>query len=134
MKDIRIEPATDFAFRPSSCVPFADREVCERVRKISGKDLEKHANPDFKIKVMLNPHPVVIGDLFTRVKESDDLDKKVTLILGNPESETYGPVAQLINMFRVNCRKLQIQTSYLVIVPFKSQRSSQLFAPSHRNT
>ncbi len=108
MKDIIIEPATDFKFKPSPFVPFMDREVCERVRKISGKDMEKHANPNFKIKVMLNPHPVVIGDIFTRIKESDDLDRKVTIILGNPEPETYGPVSQLINMFNINCRNVHI--------------------------
>jgi len=56
MKDIVIEPATGFDFKPADYVPFRDREVCERLRKISGKDLEKYHNPDFKIKVMLNPH------------------------------------------------------------------------------
>jgi 6-phosphogluconolactonase/glucosamine-6-phosphate isomerase/deaminase len=108
MKDIKIEPATGFAFKPAAFVPFPDREICERVRKISGKDLEKHPNPNFKIKVMMNPHPVVIGDIFTRIKASDDMGTKVTLILGNPEPETYGPVAQLINMFRVNCRNVHV--------------------------
>lgn len=89
-------------------MPFKDRVLCERLRKISGKDLEKHPNPDFKIKVMLNPHPVVIGDIFTRIKESDNLNRKLTLILGNPEPETYIPVAQLINYHRVNCRNVHI--------------------------
>jgi len=108
MKDIVIEPATGFDFKPADYVPFRDREVCERLRKISGKDLEKHHNPDFKIKVMLNPHPVVIGDIFTRIKTSDETDKSLTLILGNPEPETYGPVAELINLHRVNCRNVHI--------------------------
>ncbi len=108
MKEIKFDPSTDFEFTPSDYVPFKDREVCERVRKISGKDLERHRNPDFKIKVMLNPHPVVIGDIFTRIKNSDDRNEKVTLILGNPEPETYIPVAELINYHRVNCRNVYI--------------------------
>ena len=108
MKEIIFDPAADFNFKPGVYVPFKDREVCERVRKISGKDLEKHSNPDFRIKVMLNPHPVVIADIFTRIKMSDDQNKKVTMILGNPEPETYGPVAQLINLHRVNCRNVHI--------------------------
>lgn len=108
MKNIIFDPATDFDFIPSDCVPFKDREICERVRKISGKDLEKHHNPDFKIKVTLNPHPIVIGDIFTRIKSSDDNNKKVTLILGNPEPETYLPVAELINYHKVNCRNVHI--------------------------
>ena len=41
------DPATDFNFVPAEYVPFKDREVCERLRKISGTDLEKHPNPDF---------------------------------------------------------------------------------------
>ena len=41
MKDIVIEPATVFDFKPADFVPFKDKEVCDRVRKLSGKDLEK---------------------------------------------------------------------------------------------
>ena len=108
MKNIFFDPATDFNFTPADYVPFKDREICERVRKISGKALEKHHNPKFNIKVMLNPHPVVIGDIFTRIKSSDDLNEKVTLILGNPEPETYIPVAELINYHEVNCRNVYI--------------------------
>ena len=108
MKTIVFDPPTDFAFKPGDYVPFKDRELCERLRKLSGHDLEKHPNPDFKIKVMLNPHPVLIGTLFNRIRESDQLDKKLTLILGNPEPDTYIPLAQLINYFRVNCRNVHL--------------------------
>jgi len=58
--------------------------------------------------VMMNPHPVLIGTLFTRVKESDEQDKKLTLILGNPEPETYIPLAQLINYHKVNSRNVHV--------------------------
>ncbi len=108
MKNILFDPPTDFAFKPGDYVPFKDREVCERLRKLSGKELEKHPNPDFHIKVMMNPHPVLIGTLFTRIKESDEQNKKCTLILGNPEPETYIPLAQLINYFHINCRNVHI--------------------------
>ncbi len=108
MKTIVFDPPTDFAFKPGDYVPFKDRELCERLRKLSGRELEKHPNPDFKIKVMLNPHPVLIGTLFNRIRESDQLDKKLTLILGNPEPDTYIPLAQLINYFRVNCRNVHL--------------------------
>ena len=108
MKTIVFDPPTDFAFKPGDYVPFKDRELCERLRKLSGRELEKHPNPDFKIKVMLNPHPVLIGTLFNRIRESDQLDKKLPLILGNPEPDTYIPLAQLINYFRVNCRNVHL--------------------------
>ena len=89
MSNVIFDPPTDFSFQCADYVPFKDRALCEKLRKISGKELEKHPNPDFQIRVMLNPHPVLIATLFTRIKASDDEDKKCTLILGNPEPETY---------------------------------------------
>ena len=106
--NIKFDPPTDFNFIPGDYVSFKDREVCERLRKISGKDLEKHPNPDFKIKVMMNPHPVLIATLFARIKEASENNRKITLILGNPEPETYIPLAQLINYFQVDCKKVHI--------------------------
>ena len=108
MKMPQVDPATDFSFVPGDYVPFKDRELCEKLRKMSGKELEKHPNPDFKIKVMMNPHPVLIGTLFNKIKESDVLNKKCSLLLGNPEPETYIPLAQLINYHRVNCRNVHL--------------------------
>ncbi len=108
MNNIIFDPPTDFNFVPGDYVPFKDREVCERLRKISGKDLEKHSNPDFNIKVMMNPHPVLISTLFSRIKEASENNRKITLILGNPEPDTYIPLAQLINYFKVDCSKVHI--------------------------
>ena len=108
MSKIIFDPPTDFNFVPGDYVPFKDREVCERLRKISGTDLEKHSNPDFNIKVMMNPHPVLISTLFSRIKEASENNRKITLILGNPEPDTYIPLAQLINYFKVDCSKVHI--------------------------
>ncbi len=99
---------SDFKFKPADFVPFKDIEVLERVRKIHGKELEKYSNDKMKIKVIKNPHPIVIGHMFTKIKMSDQLNKKLVLILGNPEPETYIPVAELINYFKVNCRNVYI--------------------------
>ena len=106
------DPATEFAFKPASFVPFKDRELCEKLRKISGTDLEKHTradqHPEFNIKVMMNPHPVLIATLFARIKEASEKGKKITLILGNPEPDTYIPLAQLINYFKVDCKNVHL--------------------------
>lgn len=105
------DPATDFNFQPASYVPFKDRELCEKLRKISGTDLEKRDpwhHPEFNIKVMMNPHPVLIATLFSRIKEASEKGKKITLILGNPEPDTYIPLAQLINYFKVDCRNVHL--------------------------
>ncbi len=108
MKNIIFDPPTEFKFVPGDYVPFKDRELCEKLRKISGTDLEKHPNPDFNIKVMMNPHPVLIATLFARIKEASEKGKKITLILGNPEPDTYIPLAQLINYFQVDCRNVHL--------------------------
>lgn len=98
----------EFNFEPAEFVPFRDKEVMNRVRKMSGKELENHPNKNFKIKVTLNPHPIFIADMFTRIKESDDKNQKVVMILPNPEPDTYIPVAEMINYHRVNCRNVYI--------------------------
>lgn len=108
MEKIIYGPASDWKFAPADFVPFKDQEICERLRKISGKDLEKHSNPDFNIKVVMNPHPILIATLFERIRQSDAENKKCTLILGNPEPDTYIPLAELINYHRVNCRNVHI--------------------------
>ena len=71
MSEIITDPSTKFFFKSGDYVPFKDREVCERVRKMSGKELEVHEpwqHPEFKVKVMMNPHPVLIATLFARLK------------------------------------------------------------------
>ena len=82
MKDFITEPATKFNFNPSEFVPFKDREVCERVRKMSGKELEKREDwwhPEFNVKVMMNPHPVLIATLFSRLKAASEAGKTFTI-------------------------------------------------------
>ncbi len=97
-----------FEFEPAEFVPFKDKKVLEKARSVHGKDLEKFSNDKMKVKITHNPHPIVIADIFTRIKMSDDQDKKQVLILGNPEPETYIPVAELINYHKVNCRNLYV--------------------------
>jgi len=99
---------SDFDFKPASFVPFKDKKVLEKARSVHGRELEKYSNDKMNIKVIKNPHPIIIADIFTRIKMSDDQDKKQVLILGNPEPETYIPVAELVNYHKVNCRNLYI--------------------------
>ena len=88
MKDFIVDPATGFNFMPADFVPFKEREICERVRKMSGKELEQREpwwHPEFNVKVMMNPHPVLIATLFERLKAASEAGKTFTMILGNPE-------------------------------------------------
>ena len=111
MKDFIVDPATKFDFQPHEFVPFKDKGVCERVRKMSGKELEQREpwwHPEFNVKVMMNPHPVLIATLFSRLKAASEAGKPFSMILGNPEPDTYIPLAQLINYFQVDCSKVHL--------------------------
>jgi len=100
-----------FDFQPSEFIPFRDKEVLERIRSIKREDIEKHPNPDFKIKVVPDAEfeLIFLADMFYRIQKSDMEDKKVVMIVPNP-APTYKKVAYLINLFRVNCRNVHIFT------------------------
>ena len=95
-----------FQFEPHVFLPYRDKEVLERVRNIRREDMEKHWNPDFKIKIVPEVTSLMVADAFTRIKMSDDLDQRVVLVFPNPWAEAYANPATLINQFRVNCRNV----------------------------
>ncbi|HOX36454.1 MAG TPA: hypothetical protein PL033_00580 [Candidatus Brocadiia bacterium] len=98
---------TEFNYSPSRYVPFRDTEALERVRRIKREDIEKHPNPDFRIRVMQASEIefVLVADMFHRIKTAADAGQKCVLILPNPVP-SYRHVAYLINKFRVNCERL----------------------------
>ena len=77
---------SDFNFAPSKHVPFRDKEVLERVRKIKRADFENHPNPNLKIKVMkdFDVWFMFMMDMFFRIKEAMEADKKLVMILPQP--------------------------------------------------
>ena len=96
----------EFTFTPAEWIPFKDKKVLERVRNIKREDMEHHENPDFKIKIVPDVGAIWAADIFTRIKESDDKDQKLTMIIPNPCPGTYSTVAELINRFKVDCRNV----------------------------
>ena len=99
----------DFTFSPSKWVPFRDRKAIERARKIKRKDIEKHPNPDFKIRVVPDADIewIFVSDMFQRIKAAADTGRKIVLILPNP-CHSYRRVAYLINKFKVRCKGLHV--------------------------
>lgn len=95
-----------FSFNPAPWVPFKDKAVLERVRSIRREDMEKHDNPDFKIKIVPDVTSLWIADMILRIRESDELDKKLVMLMPNPAPTVYETVAELINRFRINCRNV----------------------------
>ncbi len=97
-----------FRFKPAPWIPFRDIEELERVRNIKREDLEKHWNPEFRIKVIPNVVSTFIADCFTRIKMSDEHDQKLIMVFPNPWSKTYKTIGELINRFSVDCRNVHI--------------------------
>ena len=62
----------DFNFSPSNWVPFRDKKVLEKIRKIKKEDIDKHPNPDFKIRVVKDDMVewLFVVDMFCRIKNA----------------------------------------------------------------
>jgi len=97
----------EFSYSPSKWVPFRDKEVLERVRKIKREDITRHPNPDFKISVLKDDdiEHMWIADMFYRIKRASDAGERIVIITPNP-CPVYRKVVYLLNKFRVNCGKL----------------------------
>ena len=76
----------NFDYQPSEFIPFRDKEVLDRVRKIKREDIEKHSNPDFRIQVMPDPEVEFMWqmDMFYRIKKASDEGEKLVMILPQP--------------------------------------------------
>jgi glucosamine-6-phosphate deaminase len=97
----------EFCYQPAKCVPFRDVKVLERVRKIKRNAMDKHKNPDFKIKIV--PDSMVeiiwITDMVVRIKEALEAGRKLVMILPNP-CPIYKKVAYLLNQMQLPCKHL----------------------------
>ncbi len=98
---------SEFKYGISRHVPFHDPEICEKVRRIDREDICTHSNPDFNIQMVKDDDIAFlrIHDIFSRIKESDEKDEKLVMILPQPHPQ-YVKVAHLINRYRVNCRNM----------------------------
>lgn len=100
----------DFNYSPSKWIPWGvDKDTLEKIRNIKRADIEKHPNPDLKIRVVPDAEAeyIWLADMFYRVKNAADENKKVVLIMPNP-ALTYKKLAYFINKFEVNCKGLYI--------------------------
>lgn len=93
-----------FSFEPAAFIPYRDRKVIERVRKISRRDIAKHKNPNLKIRVIPDAQfeALWIDDIFQRIKRAGEAGEKIVMIMPNPWPN-YFKVAELINKHKVDC-------------------------------
>ena len=99
----------NFDFSPSQWVPFRDRQEIDRVVGIRSEDIEKHDNPDFRIKIVpdADVDHIWIADIFRRICRSAESGERLVMILPNP-APIYRHVARLINACGVDCRNLHV--------------------------
>ena len=96
-----------FDYRMARWLPFQDQAACQKARAIKREDITKHPNPDFKIQIIKDRDFTfrLINDIFGRIKQAAEEERRLVLILPQPEP-LYAWVAQLCNKYRVSCKHL----------------------------
>ena len=93
--------------------PFQNQAEIDRVRKIGRKEIEAmngvHPNnPNISLEIFRNDEfeMVMLTDMVKRIVDSDRYDKKVVMIMCNP-NPTYRKVAYMLREMGVNCRNVK---------------------------
>ncbi len=96
-----------FTYDPSLCIPFRDKKVIERCRRLTRAQLVKHPNPDFKIRIVKDDELTFMwfSDIVGRIVRARDEGRNCVLLLPNPWPG-YRHVARLLNAMRVDCHHL----------------------------
>jgi len=98
---------SSFNYDLASFLPFRDKEVCERVRRIKKEDLPNHPNPDFKIRIIEEPQQFYLEfalDIVRRIKESLEAGKRLVVIFPVGPMPQYPIAARIINELRLSCK------------------------------
>jgi len=96
-----------FNYDLASFLPFRDKEVCERVRRIKKEDLPNHPNPDFKIRIIEEPQQFYLEfalDIVRRIKESLEAGKRLVVIFPVGPMPQYPIAARIISELRLSCK------------------------------
>lgn len=99
----------EFTYAPSKYVPFRDVEAIRRCRAIRREDIDKHANPDLKIRVLKDAEIPFINltDIVSRIVRTREEGKTCVMILPNPVP-MYRHAARMLNALRVNCSHVHL--------------------------
>jgi glucosamine-6-phosphate deaminase len=97
----------DFTYELAEFIAFRDREACERVRRISRSELTRHANPEFKIRVLDDSEQFYrefAEDIVARIRAASDEGREFVGIFPVGPMPQYEIAARLINEGGVSCR------------------------------
>ena len=103
----------DFKFKCADFYPFKDQAEIDRVRKITRDEIRAlngthPTSPTMKVNLVRNDELelIMITDMVKRIIDSDRLDKKVVMIMCNP-NPTYIKVSYMLHELGVNCRNVK---------------------------
>ena len=99
--------APEFPYDLSKFIPFRDAAACARVRSIKKRDIVKHPNPQFKIRVIEDAGTFCFEfalDIVTRIRQALEAGKKFVAILPVGPTPQYEIAARMINELRIPCR------------------------------
>ncbi|MCC7519625.1 MAG: hypothetical protein IT578_10625 [Verrucomicrobiae bacterium] len=94
-----------FPFDPALFLPFRDQKVLKRVRAIKKKDIARHPNKNFKIRVIEDQAAfgfAYVLDLVAGIKRALDEGRRHVIILPAPNPQ-YAFVAEMINRLGIPC-------------------------------
>lgn len=96
---------SEFTYEAATFVPFRDKQEVARCRAITREQIEQHANPDFRIKVLPGEDMVHVwlGDMFARIMRTRDEGKPCVMLLPNPWPG-YRNLARMINRAKLSCK------------------------------
>jgi glucosamine-6-phosphate deaminase len=98
---------TVFEYDLASFISFRDRAACERVRGIKREELERHPNPDFRIRVIDSPgqfYRAFADDIVTRIRRARDEGRQFVGIFPVGPMPQYELAARTINEERLSLR------------------------------
>jgi glucosamine-6-phosphate deaminase len=105
------EDVSFMAFMPalSKFLDFQDAKECARVRAIKRKDICKHPNKDFKIRILDNTEQFYAAfalDIVNQIVRARDESRKCVLILPVGPVPQYEIAANMINTLKIDCSHL----------------------------
>ena len=95
-----------FEYAMARFLPFRDKAVCERVRKIKREDLCTHPNANFKIRIIEDETAfqfAFIVDIVAGIRRSLEAGRQYVMILPAPNPQ-YAFAAHMINELNISCR------------------------------
>jgi len=100
-----------FKYDLAKFIPFRDIDACERVRTITRKDLTRHPNPEFRIRIEDDPRQFYFDfalDLVNRILEAEYDERQCVVILPVGPMPQYEYAVKLINSMGVYMRHLHV--------------------------